>query len=440
MQSVEQIIKPRWLVPVDPKRSVLEHSAVVVDRGRIVAVGPISEIDSSYKAEIETSLDDHVLMPGFINTHTHAAMSLFRGFADDMPLMQWLTEHIWPAESKFVDPGFMQAGTNLAIAEMLRSGTTCFNDMYFFPDVVAACAEKAGMRASVGMIVIDFPTVWADNADEYINKGLEVRDSVRHSKLINAVFAPHAPYTVSDEPLEKIARISNELECPVHMHVHETAHEIEESTARYGMRPLERLDQLGLLNNQLLAVHMTQLLQGEIETVAQRGVHVLHCPESNLKLASGFCPVNELLKNDINIALGTDGASSNNDLDMLGELRTASLLAKGVSNDPTSVDAYSAIEMATINGARALGLDEITGSIESGKQADLTAIDLSNCSTQPVYNPVSQVVYSASRDQVSDVWVAGKQQLKDGKLIQVDEAEICAIANQWRDKIDSKLI
>ncbi len=437
MQTVDTLILPRWLIAVDTQQSVLREQAVAVHRGEIVEIGSAERMAREYEADSRVVLDNHALIPGLVNAHTHTAMTLFRGYADDLPLTQWLSEHIWPAEAKWVDVAFVEAGANLAYAEMIRGGTTCFNDMYYFPDVVARSVAAAGMRACVGMIVIDFPTVWAENADEYINKGLAMRDDLRHSSLISTAFAPHAPYTVSDEPLRRIATLSEELDCQVHIHVHETAHEIAESTACYGLRPIERLEKLGLLSPRLLAVHMTQLLAGEIQTVAERGVHVVHCPESNMKLASGFCPVTALVEAGINLCIGSDGASSNNDLDMLGEMKMAALLAKGFSQDPTAFNAHAALAAATINGARGLGLDHLIGSIEVGKQADLVAIDLSHCATQPVYHPVSQIVYSASRDQVSDVWVGGQRLLENGQLTTLDVERICALANEWRNKISA---
>ena len=440
MQAVDKIIYPRWLVPVkgdadSGDNPVLENHGVVIDNGVILAVAHQDQVRSEYESQTVVNLGSHILIPGMVNTHTHAAMTLLRGYADDIPLMEWLSGHIWPAEAQWVDEKFVEAGTDLACAEMIRSGTTCFNDMYFFPDVVARQAERSGLRACVGMIVVDFPTVWAQNADEYINKGLAMRDQVRHSSLVTAAFAPHAPYTVSDEPLSRISTLAEELDCPVHIHLHETWHEIEESTARYGMRPLERLEQMGLLSPRLMAVHMTQLLDGEIGILAERGVSVVHCPESNLKLASGSCPVSKLQAAGINVSLGTDGASSNNDLDMIGEMRTASLLAKGVSESPVSMNAHDTISTATRNGAKALGLDHLIGSVEPGKHADLVAVDLSQPATQPVYHPLSQLVYSATRDQVSDVWIAGNQVLENRELTTMDEDRILAVANEWKEKM-----
>jgi 5-methylthioadenosine/S-adenosylhomocysteine deaminase len=319
--------------------------------------------------------------------------------------------------------------------EMLRSGTTCFNDMYFFPDVVADAAEALNIRACVGLIVLDFPTAWARDAGEYLRKGTRLHDELKEFELVTTAFAPHAPYTVSDEPLRKLRMLADEMDIPVHMHVHETAFEVEEAVKRNGVRPLERLSRLDMLNNRLLAVHMTQLLPSEIEAVAAAGVHVIHCPESNLKLASGMCPVARLVEAGVNVALGTDGAASNNDLDMFGEMRTAALLAKGTSQDPTALPAHAALAMATINGARALGLEQATGSIVAGKAADLVAVDLDAPATTPVYDPVAQIVYAAGRDQVSHVWVNGRQVMEDGALNRIDEEQCLREAVRFSEKL-----
>ncbi|MEM7196121.1 MAG: TRZ/ATZ family hydrolase [Pseudomonadota bacterium] len=435
MKTIDSLISSPWIIPVDAQSSVLQDHGIAIDKGKIVAIAPLDELNTGYQAKTTRHLDNHIVTPGLVNAHTHAAMSMFRGYADDLPLMQWLQDHIWPAESQWVRPEFMDVGTDLAIAEMIRGGTTCFNDMYFFPDHVAKCAENAGIRSVIGMIVIDFPTVWAKDADEYISKGLEVRDSLRHSSLVTAVFAPHAPYTVSTDALERIGVLAEELDCQVHMHVHETKFEIEQSNAQYGMRPLERLEQIGLLSPRLLAVHMTQLLKAEIESLSERGVSVIHCPQSNMKLASGFCPVADLLDADINLAIGTDGAASNNDLDILDETRSAALIAKGFSGDASSMPAYTALRCATLNGAKALGIDHITGSIEVGKAADIAAFDINRVSTTPVFNPVSTLIYSTAAQQASDVWVAGEPLLSDGVLQTLDETDICRRAVQLANAI-----
>jgi 5-methylthioadenosine/S-adenosylhomocysteine deaminase len=434
-KTIDSLIHARWIIPVAPGDTVLEHHAVAVHEGRILELLPSHETNKKYAPEIEYQLDQHALIPGLINTHTHAAMSLFRGLADDLPLMDWLQNHIWPAEGQWVNPEFVADGTRLAIAEMLRGGTTCFNDMYFFPNEAARVADNAGMRAVMGLIVIDFPTVWAANADEYLHKGIEVHDHYRHHPLITTAFAPHAPYTVSDEPLQHIVTYAEELDIPVHMHVHETAHEVVEAEDNTGRRPLERLEQLGLVSPRLIAVHMTQLADEEIDQLAVRGAHVVHCPESNLKLASGFCPVRQLLDAGINVALGTDSAASNNTLDMFGAMRSAALLGKAVASDARAVSAEQTLHMATLGGARALGLDETIGSLQPGKAADITAVDLSVLETQPLYHPISQLVYATSRHQVSDVWVAGRHLLKDRELTTLDSTAIITKAQQWGEKI-----
>ncbi len=433
--TVDTLIHAQWIIPVVPENLVLENHSLAIEGGRILDILPTLEAREKYLAANELELTGHALIPGLINAHTHASMSLLRGLADDLPLMTWLNEHIWPAEGHWVSEEFVHDGTQLAIAEMLRGGTTCFNDMYFFPDVAGRAADAAGIRAVVGLIAIDFPSAWATDADDYLHKGLEVHDQFRGNNLIHTAFAPHAPYSVSNEPLERIRVLADELEIPVHIHLHETNDEIVQGLQNHGNRPMQRLQELGLLTPSLMAVHMTHLETGEIETFAGGGGHVVHCPESNLKLASGFCPVNRLMKAGVNVALGTDGAASNNDLDMFSEMHTAALLAKGVAEDASAVPAASALSMATINGARALGLGDVTGSLETGKSADLVAVDLLRLNTQPVYHPISQLVYAASREQVNHVWVAGRELLRDGALTTIDEASVISRANHWQQKI-----
>ncbi|MCY4050111.1 MAG: TRZ/ATZ family hydrolase [Gammaproteobacteria bacterium] len=435
MEHVEQILFPKWIIPVDETNSIYEDCGIVIDAGRIVEVADKSKLEAKYSSNEVAILDDHAIIPGLVNAHTHAPMTLFRGLADDLPMQEWLNEHIWPAEAKWVDEEFVRAGTNLACAEMLRSGTTCFNDMYFFPNIVAEQCEACGIRACIGMIVIEFPTIWAKNPDEYIQKGLDLRTSLKKSTLITTCFSPHAPYTVSDNTLKQIVELSTTLDCQVHIHVHETAEEVERAVCETGIRPLERLHRLGLLNKRLMAVHMTQLTMDEIQTVAEHKAHVIHCPESNLKLSSGNCSTGKLIDHEVNVALGTDGAASNNDLDMFGEMHTASLLAKIVGESATYLDSYTTLRIATLNGAKALNLDHEIGSIESGKSADLVAVNLSHPATQPCYSPVSQIVYSTSRDQVTDVWIAGKRLLNEGKLTTIDEHQSISVARDWRDKI-----
>ena len=435
MQAIDTLIHARWILTVDENNTELENHSIAINEGRIVSLLPTSEAKSQYQARHEQDLDNHVLIPGLINTHTHASMSLLRGIADDLPLMDWLQNHIWPAEAKWVSEEFVTDGTRLAIAESIKGGVTCFNEMYFCPDAAAKVAEQAGFRCTIGLIVIDFPTVWAANADEYLSKALDVHDQFRDSPLVSTAFAPHAPYTVSDEPLSRIATLAEELDIPIHMHVHETAHEVSESEQNHGKRPLARLEELGLLTPRLLAVHMTQLTEEEIAQCTANGIHILHCPESNMKLGSGISPVPSLLAAGVNVTLGTDGAASNNDLDMIGEMRTAALLAKVGSMDASALSATTALRMATINGAKALGIDSETGSLEVGKAADISAVDLGQLATLPVYHPCAQLVYSATRDNVSNVWIAGQQVLKDRRLTTMDEDKIHYMTQEWGEKM-----
>jgi 5-methylthioadenosine/S-adenosylhomocysteine deaminase len=435
MRTTETLIHARWVVPVEPEGLVLEHHSVAVDDGRITAIVPTAEAREAFHAQNTVDVPGHVLIPGLVNAHTHAAMSLLRGIADDLHLMDWLEHHIWPAEQRWVGEQFVQDGTQLAVAEMLRSGTTCFNDMYFFPEVTARVAASANIRACVGLIMVDFPTAYAESPEQYFAKGLALHDEYRHHPLVRNAFAPHAPYTVSDAPLKKIQVLADELDVPVHMHLHETASEVERSRREKGQRPLERLETLGLLSPALTAVHMTQLEDDEMARLADAGATVVHCPESNLKLASGFCPVQKLLNAGVNVALGTDGAASNNDLDMVGEMRTAALLAKAVYNDAAALPAYRVLRMATLNGARALGMGEETGSLAKGKWADLVAVDLEVLETQPLYDPVSQLVYAAGRSQVSDVWVAGQHVLRQRQLTQLDVQDLIQRARGWQARI-----
>ncbi len=431
MPHADFVVAPRWLIPVEPAGSVLEGHALAVSKGRIAALGPRAEIAAGYPDAAWLERPEHVLIPGLINTHTHAAMTLLRGYADDLPLGEWLGKHIWPAEGRWVRRSLVRDGSDLAVLEMIRGGTTCFQDMYFFPDEVGAVAAERGMRAVVSMIVIEAPTVWATTVDEYLTKGLEVHDRYKDHPLVRTAFAPHAPYTVGDDAIRRILTLADQTETGVHMHVHETAQEVNDAVAATGKRPLQRLDELGALTPQLNAVHMTQLTPAEVRLLADRGVHVLHCPESNLKLASGTCPVGDLLAAGVNVALGTDGAASNNDLDMFGEMRTAALLAKGQTGDARAVPAYAALQMATLNGARALGLGAEIGSLVPGKAADLVCVNLAAPACQPVHNALSQLVYSASRDQVADVWVAGRQLYGEDGFLTADSRDILARANDW---------
>ena len=408
MTDVDTLIHARWVVPVVPRAAVLEHHAIAIVEGRIVGVLPSIEATQHYRAKQVHTLDTHAVTPGLINCHTHAAMALLRGVGDDLPLMRWLKERIWPLETALISADFVYDGTQLAALEMLRSGTTTCSDMYFYPEASLRALRSLGMRAVAGIVAIEFPTAYAADADDYLRKGLATRDAFRTDPLVSFTLAPHAPYTVADQTLKRIAVLAEELDLPIHTHVHETEDEISESIAQHGCRPLQRLDRLGLVSERMIAVHAVHLNEHEIALLAQRGASVAHCPASNLKLGSGFAAIAKLSAAGVNIAIGTDGAASSNRIDMLAELRLAALLAKGVARDATAFGAPEALESATLGGARALGLDRSVGSIEVGKQADLAAFDLAAIETQPLYDAVSQIVYAAGREHVSEVWIAGK--------------------------------
>ncbi|MFJ3049250.1 TRZ/ATZ family hydrolase [Pseudomonas nitroreducens] len=431
---LDLLLFPTWIVPVEPAGIVLRDHGLGIRDGRIALLAPRAEALRHPAAETR-ELPGMLLSPGLINAHGHAAMSLFRGLADDLALMTWLQEHIWPAEAKWVSEDFVRDGTELAIAEQLKGGITCFSDMYFLPQVACEVVHKAGVRAQISVPVLDFPVPGARDADDAIRQGLALRDDLKHHPRIKVAFGPHAPYTVSDDKLENILMLAEELDAGIHMHVHETAFEVQQALEKHGERPLARLHRLGLLGPRFQAVHMTQVNDEDLAMLVETNSSVVHCPESNLKLASGFCPVERLWQAGVNVAIGTDGAASNNDLDLLGETRTAALLAKAVAGQATALDAHRALRMATLNGARALGMEQETGSLELGKAADITAFDLSGLAQQPVYEPVSQLIYASGRDCVRHVWVGGKQLLEDGKLTRLDEERLIAVAGEWGRKI-----
>jgi 5-methylthioadenosine/S-adenosylhomocysteine deaminase len=435
MKTVDQVLEARWVIPVEPHSVVLDEHAVALAGDTIVEVLPIAAAREKYTNVKRIDLSEHALIPGLVNAHTHNPMVLMRGLADDLPLMTWLHEHIWPAEARVMGAEFVRDGIELAIAEMLRGGTTCCNENYLFPDAQAATYLKHGFRAVVGLPFIEFPTAWAQSRDEYFDKNLAVHDEFRGEALISTTLAPHAPYTVSNEAFKRIRLMSDQLDIPVHIHVHETAQEVDDSKRDHGMRPLARLHALGLVNDHLIAVHMTQLIDSEIAQLAEAGASVAHCPESNLKLASGFCPAEKLRRAGVNLAIGTDGCASNNDLDMFGEMRTAAMLAKAVANDASAFNAAFALQAATLNSARAMGLADRVGSIVAGKQADLTAVRLDALETQPVYNVISQLVYATGRHQVSDAWIAGRRKLENGALAGMDVDALRANARAWQSRI-----
>ena len=435
--EIDLMIRPEWIIPIEPAGVTLAGHALAVSDGRIAALLPIDEASRRFRPRQTLDLPGQVLLPGLVNLHTHAAMSLLRGYADDLPLMRWLNERIWPAEARHAGPEFVRDGTLLACAEMLRGGITTFNDMYFFPGAAAEAARQAGMRAVLGIIAIEFPTSYAADADDYLARGLAIRDELGDEPLLGFCLAPHAPYTVADKTFSKIATLAAQLELPVHVHLHETRHEIEESLKQHGVRPIERLRRLGLLGPQLIAVHAVHLDPGEIELLGREACHLAHCPTSNLKLGSGIPPMSAIQSRGLNFGLGTDGAASNNRLDLFQEMRHAALLAKGASQDAEALGAHATLHAATLGGARALGLDGEIGSLLPGKAADLCAVRLDQWLMQPCFEPASHLVYVAGRDQVSHAWVAGKLAMSNGIPTQIKVSELLDITGLWHNLLTS---
>lgn len=435
MQTVDSLISGSWLVQVAPSCEPIENGAIAIKDGRIVAVGEKSQLESQFAAAVCAERPGHVLLPGLINAHGHAAMTLLRGQGDDLALKDWLESRIWPLEAKWVSDSFVEDGARLAVLEMLLGGTTTALDMYFYPEAATRAALEAGMRWMMGIIAIEFPSAYGSGVDEYLKKGLATRDRYKGEERFGAAFAPHAPYTVSDDTLTRIRSLADELEIPIQMHVHETAHEVAEAVTESGVRPLERIKALGLLTPAFMVVHGTQLTEAEIEDLATSGAHLVHCPRSNLKLNAGFAPTAELLRQGVNVALGTDGAASNNRLDLWAEMETAALVGKWVGNDATKPNARETLTMATLAGARALGLDSDVGSLEPGKCADVIAVDLRGPHTQPLHDVLSQVVYAAGRDNVRDVWIGGQHVVDTGSVTTMDSEAVIEKATHWATRI-----
>lgn len=436
MQPCDILIEAAWCLPVDPAGRLLEHHALVVSDGRIVDLLPVAAAREQFAPTVRIARPGHLLLPGLVNAHTHAAMTLFRGFGDDLPLERWLNERVWPAEQQIVGAGMVRDGTRHAIAEMLKNGITCFGDQYFFPETVAEAAVEAHMRAVVATPVVDFRTPWAADAEECLAKGAElVHDRYADQPLIGTAFAPPSTAAVSDASLRKLRVLADQLDSRIQIHLHETAQEIAGEAGRSGKRPFDRLDDLGMVNSSLVAVHAVHLDDGETARCAERGVSIVHCPRSNLKLASGIADVARFRRLGLAVGLGTDGAASNDELDVLGEMRAAALLAKGLTGDAAALSAADAVRLATLEGARALGIEADTGSLEAGKWADVTCVDLRTLNSQPVYDPVSQLVYTARAEQVTDVWVAGRHLVESGSLLELDTEEILGRSNEWRLRI-----
>jgi 5-methylthioadenosine/S-adenosylhomocysteine deaminase len=432
-RHVDLAIHAKWVVPIEPAGALADH-VVLVDGDAIVDV--VSEEGAAgYLPRAVVTLEQHALLPGLVNAHSHTAMTLLRGIADDVPLSTWLEKHIWPREGRFVSPEFVYDGVSLGAAEMLRGGITCCNDMYFYPDAAARAYQAAGMRAVLGLPILDFPTPYASDADGYLQAGLAARDAFKHAPRLSFMLAPHAPYTVGDATFERIVTYAHQLDLPIQTHLHETQREVDDAIAATGVSPLLRLDRLGVTGPSFVAVHAVHLSDADIELLARQRCHVVHCPTSNLKLASGIAPVAALLASDVNVALGSDGAASNNRQDVLAEMRLATLIAKVRAGDAAALPAQKALEMATLSGARALGLGDSIGSIVAGKKADLFAIDLGQLDDAPLYDPISHLVHVSGRERVTDVWIAGQRIVEGRRLALLDEAALLARARLWQQKL-----
>src|SRR3990167_6633986 len=434
MQKIDHLICAKWIITCEDNNRILEEHALAIHQGKILAILPIQDAKQKYQAEL-CHYPAHAIMPGFINSHTHISMNIFRGLADDLELMDWLTNHIWPAEGKWVSHELVYDASLLAMAEMIRGGITCFNDMYFFLDATAQAAIEAGIRAHIVMTIIDVPTAWAKTTDEYFEKALDFYHRYKNHDRIIPTMAPHSTYTVSKENLIKVNEIAMQYHLKINIHLQEAPSEVQQFLVKHNKTPLQLLDEIGMVTPNLIAIHMTQINDNDFAILQRARPSIVHCPESNMKLVSGACPVEKLSQLGINVALGTDGAASNNDLDMFGEMRSAAFLGKMTANNPKAVSADHVLKMETLNGAKALGINHLAGSLAPGKAADFIAINLDEIETQPLYQPISQIVYATPRSQVTDVWVAGKQLLKDRELLTLDKKKLVDKAKSWQKKI-----
>ncbi len=440
IKTVDLIVHGRYVVTMAGDNQVIEHGAVAVDDGVIVAVGHGSEIAAKFSAEKEITGKDRILMPGLVNGHTHTAMVLFRGMADDLTLMTWLQNYIFPMEGKFVDPEFIEVGMSLACHEMIKGGTTSFVDMYFYADTGADVIEQCGLRAILGSPSIDFPSPGFKGWDDSFAAAVKfVKNRKSKSGRVIPAFAPHAPYTVSADHMAQVSKLAKELDAPITTHLSEDRAELALVLDRYNTTPIKHVESLGLLENKLIAAHVVHPTDGEIKILAKYKVGVIHNPTSNLKTAAGISPVPEMLKQGVRVGLGTDGAVSNNDLNMWEEIRLAALLHKGVNYDATAMPAETVMYMATKGGAVAVGLDHLVGDIAVGKRADLIQVDLSGPHMTPLYDVISHLAYAASSSDVVTTIVDGNILMDNGKLLTLDAEIIRQKANEIAARITRAL-
>jgi len=433
--SADLILEPSWLLPMAPARTVLTGHSVAILGAQIVAIGPTQAIREQFHTTANLRLDGQLLMPGLVNAHGHAAMVLLRGLAEDLPLDSWLRTRIWPLEARWMSSEFVADGVALALIEMLKSGTTCFSDMYFYPEVTASAVRDCGMRAQITFPLIDFANAWSKSAAEGFRKGLALHDAYRDDPLIRIGFGPHSAYALRDDDLIKTLTLADEIDAPIHMHLNETAHEVAAARRDLGRSHIQHLADIGMLVPRLQAVHLTQIDDAELELLIEGGVRAIHCPQSNLKLGSGIADIARMRRRGLVVGLGTDGAAANNSLDLFTEARIAALLAKTVSGNPATLDAFEALELTTLGSARALGLDATIGSIELGKAADLISIDLTHSGALPVHRPESTLLYTASGSHVRNVWIAGRRLICDGQATTLDETDIRARATAWSSRL-----
>ena len=435
-EAVDLVVSPRLLLPVAPRNEALEGMSVAVGGGAIVELGSRHEVLARNPGARHLELGNQALMPGLVNAHGHLAMALLRGLGESESLDDWLNNTIWPLEARWMDEDFVRDGTRLAVAEMVATGTTTASDMYYFPETAALACRSARFRLQATFPLIEIPNAYSADFDECLSKGLALHDRFRGDDLVTTCFGPHSAYTVDPERLRRVAVLADEIDADVHIHLHETEDEVASALRSQGGTWIRVLDEVGLLTERLQAVHMTAVSDAEIDLVSERGVRIVHCPHSNMKLASGICPVTKFLASGATVGLGTDGAASNNALDMFAEARLAALLAKSANGDPTVLPAADIIAMATLGGARTIGLGDRIGSIEVGKRADLVAIDLDHPTMQPVNDPHAALVHADAGARVTHTFIDGQCVYENGAWNTLDIDEVLARAGEWRARLN----
>jgi len=429
--KADLVIKNGYILTMDENFTEYKNGSIAIKDGKILDIGE----NINYEADEVIDAGGNLVLPGLINTHTHAAMTLLRGYGSDNPLKVWLEQYIWPVEGKFVSYEFVKDGTDIACYEMLRNGVTTFVDMYFYENAVADAVLQAKMRAVLCTGILDFPTPGAKTPDEGIEKTKDFIKEYKGSRYIYPCIGPHAPYTCSPQTLQKAMQVAEDYDVLFHIHLSETEHEVQDILNRYKATPVKHLDNIGVLNDRVLAAHMVHPTEEEIYLMAEKKVKISHCPESNLKLASGIAPVPKMIEAGITVSIGTDGTASNDDLDILGEISTAAKLHKGYNKNPVLLNAKQALSMATREGAKALRLQDKIGTLEKGKYADIIIVDINQPHIQPMFDPYIQLVYSAKSTDVDTVIIDGKIVVRNKEVLTIDKSEILQKAKKWKEKI-----